>query len=179
MDFSAAIGAGLLGGAMMAAVLDMGIAMMPGQMKMNLFNLLGTMMFRQKAMVYMAGAMIHGVMSVIFALAHVGIYQSFDIESSLAAWGLLFGFVHFLVSGMALGMMPVMHAGIRSGAVRAPGMFALSYPQPRQWVFSCSTCFTACWWECSTTPSAECSRGPNLPAPCGKGQTARPPNTND
>tara|TARA_B100000315_G_scaffold200504_1_gene192716 strand:- start:1060 stop:1482 length:423 start_codon:yes stop_codon:yes gene_type:complete len=112
----------------MAAVLYMGIAMMPSQMKMNLFNLLGTMLFREKVVVYMAGAMIHVVMSIAFALAHVGVYQAFDIESSLAAWGLLFGFVHFVVSGMAMGMMPMMHPGVRSGVVQAPGAFALSYP---------------------------------------------------
>jgi hypothetical protein len=128
MDYPAAIGAGVLSGSIMAAILYMGIAMMPSQMKMNLFNLLGTMMFREKVMVYMAGAMIHGVMSVAFAFAHVGIYQAFDIASSLAAWGLLFGFVHFVVSGMALGMVPMMHPGVRSGVVQAPGMFALSYP---------------------------------------------------
>jgi uncharacterized protein (DUF2236 family) len=68
-------------------------------------------------------------MSIAFAFAHVGLYQAFDIESSLAAWGLLFGFVHFVVSGMALGMMPMMHPGVRAGVVQAPGIFALSYPR--------------------------------------------------
>ncbi len=113
----------------MAAVLYMGIAMMSSQMKMTLFNLLGTMMFRERVMVYLAGAMIHGVMSIAFVFAHVGIYQALDIESSLAAWGLLFGFVHFVVAGMGMGMMPMMHLGIRSGVVQAPGMFAMSYPR--------------------------------------------------
>ena len=65
MDFPALIGAGLLAGAIMSAVLYMGIAVMPGQMKMNLFYLLGSMMFREKTMVYMAGAMAHAGMSVI------------------------------------------------------------------------------------------------------------------
>ena len=129
MDIPATIGAGALSGAVMAAVLYMGIAMMPSQMKMNLLNLLGTMMFREKAMVDMAGAMIHGVMSIVFAFAHVGIYQAFDIESSLAVWGLLFGFVHFVVSGMGMGMMPMMHPGVRSGLVQAPGMFAMNDPR--------------------------------------------------
>ena len=48
MDFPAAIGASLLGGTIMGVILYMCIAMMPGQMKMNLFYLLGSMMFRQK-----------------------------------------------------------------------------------------------------------------------------------
>ncbi len=129
MDIPATIGAGALSGSIMAAVLYMGIAMMPNQMKMNIFNLLGTMMFREKVMVYGAGAMIHAVMSVAFAFAHVGIYQAFNLESSLAAWGLLFGFVHSVVAGMGMGMMPIMHLGVRSGAVQAPGMFAMNYPR--------------------------------------------------
>jgi hypothetical protein len=129
MDFPATIGAGLLSGAIMSAVLYMGIAMMPNQMKMNLFYMLGTMMLREKMMVYLAGAMAHAVMSIVFALAHVGVYQALDLDSNLPAWGLLFGFVHFMISGMAFGMMPMMHAGIRSGAVQAPGMFAMNYPR--------------------------------------------------
>ena len=45
MSFEAieALGAGLIGGAIMSVVLYMGIAMMPKQMKMNLFLMLGTM----------------------------------------------------------------------------------------------------------------------------------------
>jgi hypothetical protein len=131
MDFPATIGAGLLGGLAMTAILYMGIAMMPGQMKMNLLYLLGTMMFRQTTVVYMAGAMAHAGMSIVFALIHVGIYEAIGLDSNLAAWGLLFGLAHYMAAGMALGMMPMMHAGVRSGVVRAPGVFAMGYPQGR------------------------------------------------
>ncbi len=41
-DGGAAIGAGLIAGAVMSVLLYMGIAMMPRQMKMNLFLMLGT-----------------------------------------------------------------------------------------------------------------------------------------
>ena len=112
----------------MSAILYMGIAMMPNQMKMNLFYLLGTMMFRQKVMGYMAGAMAHAAMSIGFALIHVGVIEGIGLDSALAAWGLLFGFVHYLVVGMALGMMPLMHSGIRRGDVQAPGVYALAHP---------------------------------------------------
>ena len=88
MDYPAAIGAGLGGGAVMSAILYMGIAMMPSQMKMNLFYLLGSMMFRQKAMIYIAGAMAHATMSIGFALIHVGIFEGIDLHTRLAAWGL-------------------------------------------------------------------------------------------
>ena len=41
-DLGAAAGAGLIGGAVMSALLYMGVAMMPRPMKMNLFPMLGT-----------------------------------------------------------------------------------------------------------------------------------------
>ena len=128
MDYPATIWAGLLAGSTMTVILYMGIAMMPRQMKMNLLYLLGTMMFRQRVMAYMAGLLMHGIMSVSFALAHVGVYQAFDLDSNLVAWGLLFGFVHYLVVGMALGMMPMMHPRIQAGDLQAPGAYALAYP---------------------------------------------------
>jgi len=46
----------------------------------------------------------------------------------MASWGLLFGGVRYMVSGMAMGMMPMMHTGIRSGVVQALGAFAMLYP---------------------------------------------------
>ena len=80
MEFNAgaAIIAGLIGGSIMAMLLYMGIAMMPNQMRMNLFLMLGTMMiFRGGPMAYVAGAMIHAVMSIVFALIHVAVYRGF------------------------------------------------------------------------------------------------------
>ena len=41
-DVGAAVGAGLIAGAVMSVLLYMGIAMMPRQMKINLFLMLGT-----------------------------------------------------------------------------------------------------------------------------------------
>ncbi len=54
-SFGAAIVAGLVAGAAMAILLYMGIAMMPGQMKMNQFRLLGTMMLPDGVMAYIGG----------------------------------------------------------------------------------------------------------------------------
>ena len=53
---------------------------------------------------------------------------AFGLETSLAAWGVLFGFAHWIVVGIGLGMMRLMHPLIRSGDMEAPGPFALSYP---------------------------------------------------
>ena len=129
MDYVAAISAGLIAGAATAALLYMGITMMPAQMKLNLFYLLGSMMLRKPGLIYLAGAMTYGVMSIESALIHVGIYEAVDLESNLVAWGLLFGFVHYILTGMALGMLPMMHPRIRAGELQAPGAYALSYPK--------------------------------------------------
>ncbi|MDA0263603.1 MAG: hypothetical protein O3A93_05690 [Chloroflexi bacterium] len=128
MDYPAAIWAGLIGGAAMTAVLYMGIFVMPGQMKMNLLYILGSMMFGERTIAYMSGAMMHATMSVAFALAHVGLYQAFGLEANLAAWGLVFGAAHWAMTGMALGMMPAMHPRIKDGTLAAPGPFAMGYP---------------------------------------------------
>ena len=128
MDFEIgwAIGAGLIGGAVMVAVLYMGIAMMPNQMRMNLLLMLGTMMLPAGVMAYVAGAMIHAGMSVAFGLIHAGVIAGADIESATAVWGLLFGLVHWAIVGMALGMMPLMHRGIQRQEIEAPGFYAIS-----------------------------------------------------
>ena len=41
---------------------------------------------------------------------------------------MLFGLVHYLLVGMALGMMPMMQPRIKTGEIQAPGPYALSYP---------------------------------------------------
>ncbi len=130
MDFEPewAILAGLIGGAVMAVILYMGIIMLPQQMKMNLFMMLGTMMLPAGVAAFAMGAMIHAGMSIVFGLIHGAVFAAADIDSAEAAWGLLFGLGHWAVVGMALGMLPLMHPRIRSGEIDAPGFYALSYP---------------------------------------------------
>ncbi len=141
-DGGAAIGAGLIAGAVMSVLLYIGIAMMPRKMKMNLFLMLGTMMVgnnalastteatvvSNKLMAYAAGGMMHGVMSIVFGMIHVTFYTALGLESGLVAWGLLFGFAHWLISGLGLSMVPAMHPLMKRGQMEPPGVFALSYP---------------------------------------------------
>jgi len=86
MEFDAgvAILPGIIGGIIMA-LLYMRIAMMPRQMKMNLFLMLGTMMVKDAKMAYAAGAMMHIGMPVVFGLIHVALYEAFGLESALLA----------------------------------------------------------------------------------------------
>ncbi len=89
MDFEPgwAILAGLIGGAIMAAILYMSIFMLPEQMKMNLFMMLGTMLLPVGAAAIMMGAMVHAVMSVVFGLIHGAIFAGVAIESAEALGG--------------------------------------------------------------------------------------------
>ena len=130
MDFEPeyAILAGLIGGAVMAIMLYMGILMFPQQMKMNLFMMLGSMMLPVGAAAFVMGAMVHAGMSVAFGLIHGAVFAAADINSAEAAWGLLFGVVHWGVVGIALGMMPLMHPRMRSGEIDEPGFYALRFP---------------------------------------------------
>ncbi len=123
-----AILAGLIAGGVMAAILYMGNFMLPNQMKMNLFMMLGSMMLPVGAAAFLMGAMMHAGMSVVFGLIHGAVFAAADIDSALAAWGLLFGLVHWAVVGMALGMLPLMHPRIRNGEIDAPGFYALNLP---------------------------------------------------
>ncbi len=128
-DAAAAVVAGLIGGAIMVVPLYMGMAMMPNQMKMNLLLMLGTMMmFRGGMMAYAMGAMVHAVMSIVFALIHVAVYNALGLESQLVAWGALFGFVHWIITGMGLGMMRIIQPLVRGGDMDDPGAFALGFP---------------------------------------------------
>jgi hypothetical protein len=130
MDFEPgwAILAGLIGGAAMATTLYMGIIMLPDQMRMNLFMMLGTMMLPVGAAALVMGAMVHAGMSVVFGLIHGAIFSAADIDSTWAVWGLLFGLAHWAFAGTALGMLPAMHPRIRDGELEAPSFFALSFP---------------------------------------------------
>lgn len=127
-NLGVAITAGVVGTVVMTAVLYMGIAMMPRRMTMNLLYMLGTMMTSNRLAAYLVGAMVHGVMGVVFALIHTGIYQAIGLESSLVAWGILFGFVHWIVVGMGMGMIGTVHPLMRNGQMQAPGVFVRNLP---------------------------------------------------
>ena len=131
MDFSfgAAIAAGAVATVVMTAMLYMGMAMMPRQMPMNILYMLGTMMSRNTMMAYVAGSMMHAMMGIAFALVHAAAFKGLDLTSALVAWGVLFGFVHYLIVGMGMGMIGTMHPLMRTGQMPAPGIFVSNLPR--------------------------------------------------
>jgi len=97
------------------------IAMAPkmGMPKMDIVDMLSTMFGKPNMMM---GWMMHFMMGIVFALIYAFLWSN-GIGSPNWVFGLIFGAVHWLVVGVIMGMIPMMHAGIKSGAVKAPGMW--------------------------------------------------------
>ena len=114
----------------MVVPLYMGMAAMPNQMRMNLFLMLGTMMIFQGW-----GDGIRDGGDGPSRHEHrvrphtLCIYNALGLESQLVAWGALFGFVHWIITGMGLGMMRFMHPLVRNGQMDDPGAFAMGFPR--------------------------------------------------
>jgi uncharacterized membrane protein YagU involved in acid resistance len=68
------------------------------------------------------GWMMHVMMGVVFALIYAFLWSS-GIGAATWVGGLIYGVVQWLVVGMVMGMMPMVHVGIKSGAVKAPGLW--------------------------------------------------------
>jgi hypothetical protein len=101
MNAGAAVVGGLIGGGAMVAFLYPMIWMLPRRMKMDFLKIVGTMVVPAGAMAYVAGLMIHGMMSAAFGLAHGGVLTGLDIESAGAGAGAgaLIGFAHAAFAG--------------------------------------------------------------------------------
>ncbi len=121
MSIVGAILAGLAG----TIIISMIMAMAPkmGMPKMAIWEMLGSM-FSPNGNVGLGWAM-HLMMGVVFGVVYAALWSA-GIGSVTVIGGLIFGIVHWLVVGLMMGGMPMMHAGIKSGSVAAPGVFMLN-----------------------------------------------------
>jgi len=117
MNVLGTIIAGLVG--TMAISMVMAMAPKMGMPKMDIVDMLSTMFGKPNRML---GWMMHFMMGIIFALIYAFAW-SLGVGSATWLNGLIFGAIHWLVVGMVMGMIPMMHAGIKSGAVEAPGLW--------------------------------------------------------
>ncbi len=129
-DLGPAIAAGLIGGGVMVMMLYAGIAMMPDRMRMNLLLMLGGMIGLTGGAAYVIGLMMHAGMSLGFGVAHAAIFAAADLDEAILVWGLVFGAVHAMATGMMLGMVPIMHPLMKAGRMERPGAFALKLGGP-------------------------------------------------
>lgn len=120
MNVIAAAIAGLVGTAVISII--MAVAPRMGMPKMAIWEMLGSM-FNPHGSVALGWA-VHFMMGVIFAIVYAALWTAGLGSASLAS-GALFGVVHWLIVGLMMGVMPMMHAGIRAGTVPTPGVYML------------------------------------------------------
>jgi len=118
MNILNAVIAGLVATIVFTMVLKMAPKM--GMPKMDIVSLLGSM-FSAKSNQAL-GWMMHLMIGIVFALIYAFLWSS-GIGAATWTSGLVFGAIHWLIVGMAMGMIPMMHVGIKSGAVQAPGLW--------------------------------------------------------
>ena len=118
MNILAAVVSGLVGTFIFSMVLIMAPKM--GMPKMDIVRLLGSMFKKEGSLVF--GWLAHFMMGIVFAMVYALLW-SIGIRSPTLVSGLIFGAVHWLIVGMVMGMIPVMHAGIKSGLVKDPGVY--------------------------------------------------------
>lgn len=117
MDVIAAIFSGLTG--TLAMTLVMGMAPMMGLPSMDMVGMLGTMFGKANRIL---GWMLHLMMGSVFALVYASLW-SFGIGDASIGSALVFGSIHWLLVGLGMAMVPMMHAGIKSGSMPAPGLW--------------------------------------------------------
>ncbi len=112
----------VIAGIVATTVFTMVLVMAPrmGMPKMDIVSLLGSMFSTKSNPVL--GWTLHLMMGVVFALAYAFLWW---LGFGAATWGigLIFGAIHWLIVGMVMGMIPMVHVGIKRGAVQAPGLW--------------------------------------------------------
>lgn len=121
MDWGSAILAGIVATAVMTVLMYMGKAM---GMKMDMPRMLGLMVVGPDSGAVVAiGLVIHVMMGVIFAIIYALLFDLFNIDPSWL-WGALFGAVHGIIDGAAMGMVPMVHPRMGAGKeLPAPGLY--------------------------------------------------------
>jgi uncharacterized membrane protein YagU involved in acid resistance len=120
MNVLAAIVAGVAGTAVFSAIAAAAPSM--GMARMAIWEILGSMFNKEgnKALGWVA----HFMMGAIFAIVYAALWSAGLGSASLGS-GALFGALHWLAAGLAMGMVPMLHAGVRAGTVQAPGAYML------------------------------------------------------
>ena len=121
MNIVGAVVAGIVGTAVMSLVLAM--APMMGMPKMDIVGMLGSMF--SKAGNRTLGWIMHFMMGTIFAIIYAALWSA-GVGSVSVGSGALFGAVHWLIAGLMMGGVSMMHAGIKAGTVKAPGVYMMS-----------------------------------------------------
>ena len=91
--------------------------------KMDMPALLGSMFGAPSSK--LMGLVMHFMMGIIFAVIYTALFTTVT-GTNIVLLGVIFGVGHWFIVGLMTGMMPMMHAGIRSGDVSAPGIYMIN-----------------------------------------------------
>ena len=118
LNILGAVVAGIAGTIIMTMI--MVVAPKMGMPKMDIVGLLGSMF--KKEVVKPLGLALHFMMGIIFAVIYALLWSK-GIGRASVGYGALFGTVHWLIVGLIMGMISMLHAGIKAGTVKAPGVY--------------------------------------------------------
>lgn len=146
-DLGTAILAGLIATGVMTAVMYMGTLM---NMRMDMPMMLGTMFLPKSGAAWLIGISLHFMMGVVFFVVYAALFDILAIDSGIVGWAAIFALVHGAVSGMSMGMMPMMHPRMATASgpadhdtVPNPGVFASSFGMMGRGLSSLCTSSTA------------------------------------
>jgi hypothetical protein len=117
MNVLSAVISGMLGTFAISAV--MAVAPTMGMPKMDIVDMLSTMFGKPNRIL---GWIMHLMMGVVFALIYAYLW-SLGIGSPGWLSGIIFGAAHWLMVGLMMAVIPMMHVGIKNGEVEAPGLW--------------------------------------------------------
>ena len=125
-----AAGAGIMAGAAVTLAFYAAFWSFPRTYRLNAFRFLGLMAPGRPptTAIYLIGTAMYVSLCIGFSLGYAGLTQAFDVETDIFAWGVLFGLGHWVIDGVALGIVSRRHAAVRSGLLLDPGAFALNLP---------------------------------------------------
>lgn len=119
MNILGAIVAGIAGTLVFTMV--MGMAPRMGVPKMDIVEMLGSMFSwpPNKRM----GWMMHLVNGSIFAIIYAALWNAKFLGGYSILGGVIYGALHWLITGLMFGGMPMLHKGIKDGNIDAPGIY--------------------------------------------------------
>lgn len=120
MNVIGAIVAGLAGTVVMSMLMAMAPAM--GMPKMDIVGMLGSMFSKDGNPTL--GWMMHLMMGIVFGIVYALLWSQ-GVGSATLVGGLIFGVVHWLIVGLMMGGVPMMHAGVKAGTMQAPGVYMM------------------------------------------------------
>lgn len=118
MDWPGIIVAGLVGTAIITMLMYY-VGPVMGMPRMDIAQLLGSMVLPQGSSALALGMMVHFVMGVVFVVVYAAVWNATGID--VTWWsGLILGAVHTAVAFAGMGMIMPMHREVKVGSLASP-----------------------------------------------------------